>query len=321
MRVSVCIDSDYVENLVSVIIPSYQSQDTVLETIDSVLNQTYQQIEILVIDDGSTDDTRNLVSEKFGNSVIYIYQGNRGLSAARNTGLIASCGEYIQFLDADDILYPIKIEQQIDYLRSHPNIDIINSHYDVLREGKIIKSVINKRTYNPEQFAVCNIVGVPFGPLLRRKVAVDVGGFDEGFDNYCADWEFWMRAYYLGFSIDDIQASLGAYRINEFGLTHTSKFHNLMGDIRVMKIWADYYQDMASSYHYRRFLCVRYFDAALALVSEKGRKYSYKLFFKSWKMAPFRLKPFLMAGSIVSILFPSFISKKRHELSVLRKLF
>ena len=95
--------------LVSIIIPAYNARRLIGESIDSVLNQTYSNCEILVIDDGSTDGTRAFLQHRYGDQIRYIYQKNQGRGAARNYGLRLARGKYIQFLDADDLILPDKI--------------------------------------------------------------------------------------------------------------------------------------------------------------------------------------------------------------------
>jgi len=112
--------------LVSVIIPAYNRADSV-GAIQSVIDQKYRPLEVIVIDDGSTDDTRKVVcpflQENDELSISYYYQSNGGVSAARNTGINKSKGKYISFLDSDDILLPNKIDHQVDILTKN-NADI-----------------------------------------------------------------------------------------------------------------------------------------------------------------------------------------------------
>ena len=109
---------------VSVIIPLYNQKDYIADAINSVLNQSHPNIEIIVINDGSTDNPETILC-KFKNKIILINQENKGTSAAKNTGIKASEGQFIQFLDADDILYKNKIEIQLNYSSSHH----LNNHY------------------------------------------------------------------------------------------------------------------------------------------------------------------------------------------------
>ena len=98
--------------LVSVLIPSYNRGYLIGKTIESVLAQTYRPIEIIVVDDGSTDDTRAVIA-KFGPAIRYIYQENAGLAVARNTGLVVARGEFIAFQDSDDMWLPWKLQVQV----------------------------------------------------------------------------------------------------------------------------------------------------------------------------------------------------------------
>jgi glycosyltransferase involved in cell wall biosynthesis len=117
------LDSQYKSGLVSVIIPTFNRQDMLLEALDSVFQQTYRPIQIIVVDDASTDNTRSLVtafSAQHQSSAFtckYLYQKNRNASLCRNFGLEKSEGEYIQFLDSDDILHPEKFEKQVTKIR------------------------------------------------------------------------------------------------------------------------------------------------------------------------------------------------------------
>src|ERR1700674_2946625 len=95
--------------LVSVVIPTYNYRQFVVEAVESVLAQTYRPIELIVVDDGSTDGTRAEL-ERFEGQIRYMFQENRGLPAARNRGIRAAAGEYVAFLDADDVWAPTKIE-------------------------------------------------------------------------------------------------------------------------------------------------------------------------------------------------------------------
>ncbi|MFC7670076.1 glycosyltransferase family 2 protein [Hymenobacter humi] len=139
-------------NLVSIIIPCYNYGWLLAETLDSVLAQTYQQWECIIIDDGSTDTTRVVATsyQARDSRFRYVYQPNGGLSAARNHGLQAATGEYIQFLDADDLLLPQKLELQVALLASHPEYDVV---YGAVRyfmhgePGKLSRSFDMKDTH------------------------------------------------------------------------------------------------------------------------------------------------------------------------------
>lgn len=127
--------------LVSVIIPSYNHVQFLADAIESIQKQTYTHTEIIVVDDGSTDDTSSLVKKYPG--VTYLYQENQGLSAARNTGIAASRGDFLLFLDADDILYPDALAHNLSILQQHPQVAFVSGAYDVVSsEGNFLKEVV-----------------------------------------------------------------------------------------------------------------------------------------------------------------------------------
>ncbi len=111
-------------DLVSLVIPTYNYGRYIKRAITSCLDQTYRHVEVLVIDDGSTDNTRELVSQYDGR-VHYLYQENRGVSAARNKGLERATGEYIAFLDADDYLLPDSVSSRVEILKKHNDVGIV----------------------------------------------------------------------------------------------------------------------------------------------------------------------------------------------------
>jgi len=122
------MSEEYEPGLVSVIIPTYNRAHLVKEAIDSVLSQTYQNFEIIVVDDGSTDDTKDVLVP-YKDKITYIYQQNQGGSAARNTGLKHSKGEYISFVDSDDLWLPEKLEKQVEVLENDNDIGFVFSSF------------------------------------------------------------------------------------------------------------------------------------------------------------------------------------------------
>ena len=111
--------------LVTVVIPTYNYGHFVEQAVESALSQRYPNIEVIVVDDGSQDDTKARL-EKYRGRIQYIYQRNQGLSAARNTGILKARGEYIAFLDADDIWIPEKISEQIGMFKSVAQIGLVS---------------------------------------------------------------------------------------------------------------------------------------------------------------------------------------------------
>jgi len=192
--------------LVSAVIPTYNRASVVTEAIDSILQQTYSRVEVIVVDDGSTDETREVLS-KYGDRITVIYQENSGPSAARNRGIAAAKGEFIGFLDSDDVWLPTKLEKQVALLNrcgeSVPcclcNImmnwsDGPRSSFDIawLRSDEPDGIWTNVSEVVATRFVLSNQ-----GILIRSSALRQLGGFDEGL-RYLEDHDLTMRLSLLG---------------------------------------------------------------------------------------------------------------------------
>ena len=181
--------------LVSVIIPNYNHARFLGGAIRSVLEQTYRPVEIIVVDDGSTDNSAD-VAAAFGDQIRYIYQTNAGLSAARNTGLRAAKGELIGVLDADDMYEPNFLETLVAALQADPEADGVYCGYRFVDEANNPLPQIENRPVPPGELYTALLDGnffVPESVFLRRRVYNDVGFFDESL-RACEDWDVWLRA-------------------------------------------------------------------------------------------------------------------------------
>jgi GT2 family glycosyltransferase len=177
---------------VSVIIPTSNRRDFVREAIASVLAQTYRDFELQVVDDGSNDDTYAAVQEFDG--VRYVFQPNRGVSAARNRGVTLSNGEFLAFLDSDDLWQPRKLECQVAFFAAHSDARICQTEEIWLRNGVRVNPHNKHRKVGGDIFArsleLCLVS--PSAVMLRRKLFEQVGGFDESLPA-CEDYDLWLR--------------------------------------------------------------------------------------------------------------------------------
>jgi glycosyltransferase involved in cell wall biosynthesis len=224
--------------LISVIIPSYESKWCVEEAIESVFNQTYKPIEIIVVNDGSTDGTSEFLESKYGNRIEILNQPNGGLANARNTGLQNSRGEFIQFLDADDAISYGKIEKQVAFFRMNPEIACVTSYYyevSMNSEAESSDCHITLEGKRIADFLLRNCVGPVHCPLVRRSAIAAIGGFDENFHNYCADWELWLTMAVLGYKYACLEEPLAVYRRHSKSLTKEKVLPNMIGDLNIAK--------------------------------------------------------------------------------------
>lgn len=204
--------------LVSVIIPCYNVEKYIEKTLKSVINQSYSNIEIILIDDGSTDNTANIISElaKEDNRIKYYYQNNSGVSYSRNIGIEKSKGEFICFLDGDDLYFENKIKHQLEKITEN-NVDICccwNVVTSLDNENKIKSENIytNKETL-VEDFILQKAFITTNDWMIRKKVIVDNELFFEEKYKYGEDFNFFLKILSVG-EIIICEEVLTMYRIN-----------------------------------------------------------------------------------------------------------
>lgn len=224
------------DNLVTVVMPAYNAANYVLDAIESIRQQRYEPIEILLIDDGSTDNTVELV-RSHAPEVVIIQQTNAGASAARNTGLLQAKGQYICFLDADDGWFEGKLAAQVDYLQRHPEVGIVYHTWLVWKPEKNGQFIPPKR---PEITPSDEIESEKSGWLyckllldclvhtstvmLRRTVREEIGYFDTALE-IGEDYDYWLRVsrYY---QIHKLAGTYSFYRATPGSLTTRPKQKN-----------------------------------------------------------------------------------------------
>jgi len=193
------------QSKVSVIIPAYNKADYTVEAVKSVLNQTYPNIECIVVDDGSTDDTYDKLFPYIDTDIKYIFQPNKGVSVARNKGIVRSEGEYIAFLDCDDKYLKHKILISLNEMKRQEVDMIYNSAVLINQEGK------QQGWYRPKRHSLLFRNSIMNSVVIKKEVFDKVGLFDEELF-ICADWDMWLRIE-EHFKIGYIDCPLTYYRI------------------------------------------------------------------------------------------------------------
>lgn len=200
-------------HLVSCIVPVYNGERFVAAAVESILAQTYRPIELLVVNDGSTDNTTKVL-DKFGNQLQVVYQENAGQAAARNRGLDLAVGEFVAFLDADDIWLPEKLALQVEYLATHPEADLCNClmenfwEQDLVDEAERLRETVHAKPY-PATWQ---------GLLVRREVFGRVGTLDTGV-RYSDVREWLHRAKGMGITVGRLERVLVHRRIHSNNLS------------------------------------------------------------------------------------------------------
>ena len=207
--------------LVSVVIPCFNSGRTLKRAINSVKNQTWKNIEIIIINDGS-DDLFTLKEINRFKDIILFNQINRGLPAARNKGFELASGKFILPLDADDWLEANAVEIMIDKLKANKSLSFV--YTDLKLEGKSQKILSKEFNYFEQLF----LNHIPYCLMIYKKVWQEVGGYDETFIKGYEDWEFNLRLLKNNFFGERIKLPLFHYFISDQGmlLSKSSKLHS-----------------------------------------------------------------------------------------------
>jgi len=178
---------------VSIIIPTHNRKAFVLEAIGSVLAQTYEDFELIVVDDGSADGTGEAL-KRYEESLRYLYQANQGVSVARNNGLALAQGEFIAFLDSDDLWLPKKLAIQVAFMDQHPQAQICYTDELWVRRGVRVNPKKRHAKYSGEIYPRCLPLCIisPSSAIMRRGLFEQIGTFDPGLP-VCEDYDLWLR--------------------------------------------------------------------------------------------------------------------------------
>ena len=227
------LSATFDKNLVSIIISLYNREGLIFETLDSVAHQSYRPIECIIVDDGSTDQSRLVVEDyisKYSGDVCfkYYYQDNKGAQAARNSGTRKARGAYFQYLDSDDILYKDKLTLQVQALEGNANIHGVYSDWKTGTKLKS-KSVVSDIAINEDSVINYIIKGplVNFSPLLTRYVINSIGPWNEKL-TVNEELEYHIRFYCEGFKFCYVNYESGLYRKHDgVRLNQNNSFKNL----------------------------------------------------------------------------------------------
>lgn len=270
---------------VSIIIPVYNGEKYITHAIESVLAQTYKNFEIIIVNDGSTDSSFEKIKPYLTlPNIKYIEQENKGVAAARNTGIKNSTGELIGFLDQDDLWLPYKLQVQVDYLINNPDVGLVHSSREYIYENEVkgppasswptnVAGMCFKDLFIRNQISVLTV-------LLRKECLNRVGLFDESI-SFADDYELWLRisrSYHIGY-IDRI---VSFYRYHE---QNTS--HNWVGMLRaelkvietILMKFPEIYQELGDTVVKNRLHELYYKTANFYLYLDKqesARQYYWK---------------------------------------------
>jgi glycosyltransferase involved in cell wall biosynthesis len=220
---------------VSVIIPTYNHANYIAAAIQSVLDQTCQDFEIIIVNDASTDQTDEVIRQFDDPRIKYLVnENNRYAAATRNTGIRASCGELIAFLDADDLIHPAKLQTQIAFLEENPSIGLTyNSRFEIDQSGNLLSIAPAQPVVTLSDL----VMGYPYSPsevVMRKDWVVRVGLFDESFVFHGEDPDFFMRLALHGCQMAGVNQFLN-YRRLHVGRVFRNLANIVEGEIRAFE--------------------------------------------------------------------------------------
>jgi len=212
---------------IDIILPVYNGEDYISESIESILNQTFSHFNLIVINDGSTDNTKLILErlESADDRIQVINKDNEGLIATLNLGISLSRAKYLVRMDHDDILAPNKLEMQINYMKRHENIDVLGCNAALIDSlGEKVGSI--KFPVTPLSVKAKSFVRVPvLHPSVMIKVSDKIRPFLYYDENqlYCEDFGLWHRLLDNGFCITNLKEKLMYYRIHDSSVSSTRK--------------------------------------------------------------------------------------------------
>lgn len=206
--------------LSSIVIPTYNAEGYIKEAVDSALAETYKNCEVIVVDDGSTDGTKKLLLPYIeADKIKYVYQRNKGLAGARNTGIRKATGKYIALLDADDLFLPDKMAEQVAALEANPDYTVC--YCDILHFSDTVPKKLYHHVYKyPSgdvfEFLLHRQFINPLSVVARKEVFDKYGYFDEELRR-SEDWDLWLRWARAGVKFFYLNKILAHYRVRGVG--------------------------------------------------------------------------------------------------------
>jgi len=209
------------EPLVSIVLPVYNGSRYIVESIESCLSQTYRNIELIIVDDYSIDNTPEIIA-RYGaldkRVSVITHETNKKLPAALNTGHNAAKGEIVTWTSDDNIYKPDAIEKMAEVLCTDPKIDIVFTDFDIINEKSDFLCRVN--TGPAEELPIMNQIGACF--LYRKSVFISVQGYNENLFGV-EDYDFWIKCYNYGYKFAKIGENLYLYRFHGNSLTEKRK--------------------------------------------------------------------------------------------------
>lgn len=272
--------------LITVIIPSYNHRDYIVDSILSVLAQTHPAIQLIVIDDGSSDGSRDLISalaQEHG--FTFLAHENRGVCATLNRALPLAEGEYVVTFGSDDIMLPDRVERQLAHMVLHPEVGCVGARKHIIDgQGQRTKSASErvqvKSYFFPELLRKAKAVGAPTA-MYRRQAMQEVGGYDERIT--LEDFQMSLQIASLGYRVDILPFAVTCYRVHDrnYSRSYRRHFRNDLMLLRAFKSHPEYLQGRTEIFN-------RYLGAAIKMDLGHARTIFGRLPLKQWNRSTWR---------------------------------
>ena len=258
-----------------------------IRAIESVLAQTRSVEEIVVIDDGSTDGTGDVLRENYGDRIRYVYQPNAGVSAARNHGMSIAQGRYFALLDSDDEWLPEKTARQIEWMEAHPDFGMVLCDVERIDAQRQVIDIFHRREVIREdgwalRWIIHNPALAPASAILRREVFADVGGFDESLRT-AEDIDFHLRIAHR-WQIGVVEVPLVRAMRGHDGLSAESSTYD--DYVRVVERAVEHARDKVDAAELDHALAATYARNARGLLIQKRWREGVRMAAQAWRLTP-----------------------------------
>ncbi|WP_345006038.1 glycosyltransferase family A protein [Snuella lapsa] len=274
---------------ITVVIPCYNDGAYIEDAINSILGQTLNDYQIIIVDDGSDKSTKDILKRLDHEKIKVYYEANKGVSSARNFGIALSESEYILTLDADDYFEPTFLEKALDILETHSDVAVVGCYHYLVSDRKI------KHVVRPKGGTITNFLTKNEGlgnALFRRSCWEQVGGYDAHMTTGYEDWEFWIAILAKGWRMEIIKEPLFYYRIKENSRNmKATNFHDLELKSYIFNKHFNIY-----SAHFKR--------VTLRLLKNNDRLYKRNIVLTQsieYRLGRFLLTPFKKIKKLISI--------------------
>ena len=285
--------------LVSIITPTFNRADFIDQAINSVLAQTYSNFELLIVDDGSTDNTRNLIEPKLEDSrVHYVYQENQGQSIARNHALARTRGEFVCFLDSDNYWATDKLEKQIEIFRAHPDYDVVYGDIIIIDEAG--REVSRKNMQRHSGRIASHMIRdncVSMNTAMVRSQCFDKLGFMSGKRRVADDYDLWLR-FSARFRFLYVPEYFAYYRVMEDQIS-SDKTRRFDSNWQIINDFRRDFPNAMSEKEFDAGFAAFHARKARYLTSQGSKKEALTEMLKALKLGPFRKSSWRSLGAVL----------------------